>query len=751
MEKDFDTKAFDANFLIVENTLKALQQLAAYHRSQYIYPVIGITGSNGKTIVKEWLYQLLSPDRNIIRSPRSYNSQIGVPLSVWQMNEQYDLAIFEAGISERDEMQALAEIIQPTIGVLTNIGEAHKEGFDNIEQKSKEKFKLFDKAETVICNGDDPVIQQAISNDHLYKIFSWGREDKNDIVIASVNKNQHSTNINYSYKKEESFISIPFTDDASVQNAITCLCVMLYFKIKADVIQHRMQQLHAMEMRLQLVQAVNGSSLINDSYSFDINSFNIALDFLLQQHQYPFKTVILSDLPSNADEELYKDVASVLELKNIKRVIAIGEKWESKQSLLSKRIQIAEFYKSTNDFLAHFNSNHFKNEAILLKGARVFAFEKIVSALEKKVHQTLMEINLTAMTHNLKQYQMQLQPGTKLMAMVKAFAYGSGSAEIGNLLQFHKVDYLAVAYADEGIELRKANIRLPVLVLNVDEAAFDALIENNLEPEIFSFEILNAFDMHLQKQGLQQYPVHIKIDTGMHRLGFEEEDINALAELLRHNNRLVVKSVFSHLAASEDRNEDAFTQQQVAIFKRCCLNLQQVLGYPFIKHIANSAAIFRHKDIQLDMVRLGIGLYGADSSAQDQLNLQNVCTLKTTIAQLRKVKAGDTIGYNRRGKVDKDSLIATIRIGYADGFSRRLSNGVGQVYIKGKMAPVIGTVCMDMTMIDVTNIDDVQEGEEVEIFGNNITVQQFAKWCNTISYEILTNINQRVKRVYVEE
>lgn len=751
VEREDEAEAFEANFLLVENTLKALQQLAAYHRSTFHYPVVGITGSNGKTIVKEWLYQLLSPCYNIIRSPRSYNSQIGVPLSVWQMGNRHNLGLFEAGISERGEMEILAQIIRPTVGVLTNIGEAHKEGFNNIEEKAREKFRLFDDAETVICNGDDFVVQQTIPNNHHYKIFSWGRKRENEVVILSVHKIPPATVIHFIYEKKEFEVTIPFTDDASIQNAFTCLCVMLYLNIDISVVQKRIKELHAVEMRLQLVQAINGSSLINDSYSFDISSFTIALDFLLQQHQYPFKTVILSDLPGKAEDSLYADVATMLEVKNIMHAIAIGEKWQRKQQLLSSKIAITEFYRTTEDFLHHFHNNQFKNEAILLKGARTFAFERIVSVLEKKVHQTVMEINLTAMAHNLKQYQSQLRAGTKLMAMVKAFGYGSGSAEIGNLLQFHKVDYLAVAYTDEGVDLRKANIRLPILVLNVDEAAFDALIENNLEPELFSFEIFKAFDNYLQKQGLQQYPVHLKIDTGMHRLGFEEKDLSELSILLRSNHRIAVKSVFSHLAASEDPNEDAFTQQQVNVFNRCCKKLEEILAYPFIKHIANSAAIFRHTNTQLDMVRLGIGLYGIDSSAEHHLDLQTVCTLKTTVAQLRQVKAGDTIGYNRRGKVARDSLIATIRIGYADGFSRKLSNGIGHVYIKDKTAPVIGTVCMDMTMIDVTDIEGVQEGDEVEIFGANIPVQQVAQWCKTISYEILTNINQRVKRVYVEE
>ena len=743
----------DANFLQVKNTLLALQQLAAYHRSQFSYPVIGITGSNGKTIVKEWLYQLLSPGYTIVRSPRSYNSQTGVPLSVWQMNDAYSLAIFEAGISTVDEMAHLQQVIRPTIGILTNIGQAHQEGFVSRRQKIQEKLLLFRDAAIVFYPADDAEITEIISASilHTKTLFSWGRTEGSILQIKDIDQRKNSTVIQAVYNNRSISVELLFTDDASIQNAITCWSVLLYFQVSDTAIAERIQTLQPVDMRLQLIEAINGCSLINDSYSFDSNSFNVALDFLLQQQQHVQKTVILSDLPEPSGIQAYREIAAVLQAKKIERVITIGNNWHRQQGLLRTMVPVTEYHLSTEDFTQQFNANHFKNEAILLKGARIFAFEKIVGLLEKKVHQTVMEINLTALTHNLKQYQQQLKPGTKLMAMVKAFGYGSGSAEVAHVLQFHKVDYLAVAYVDEGVDLRKAGIRLPILVLNVEEAGFESIVQYSLEPELFSFGIFKSFDLFLQRQGLQQYPVHIKLDTGMHRLGFEEKDVDGLQALLKGNTRLVVQSVFSHLAASEDAGEDAFTQQQVVIFERSCLQLQDTLGYNFIRHIANSAAIFRNPDFQFDMVRLGIGLYGVDSAVDHQLTLQTVGTLKTTVAQLRQVKAGDTIGYNRRGKVFRDSLIATIRIGYADGFSRRLGNGVGHVYIKGKMAPVIGSVCMDMTMIDVTGIDDLQEGDEVEIFGSHLPVQQVAEWCGTIAYEVLTSVNQRVKRVYVEE
>ncbi len=740
-----------ANYFKVADTVKALQQLAAYHRLRFHYPVIGITGSNGKTIVKEWLNQLLSPDKKIIRSPRSYNSQVGVPLSVWQMDASYELGIFEAGISESGEMSALEQIIKPTLGLFTNIGEAHQEGFKNIQEKIREKLKLFVHCETVFCSADDEVYK-CIPKKGPFKIFTWGKSDHAVVKIKTVDYTQNSTTITVEYNLAVFSIIIPFADEASINNAMACLALLLYFKIPISTIRERMQHLRAVDMRLQLAPAINGCSVINDSYSFDINSFQIALDFLLQQQQHTRKTIILSDLPSGADDKSYRLVIQMLVAKQISRAILIGEKWFQFEQLLHELIKEVELFKNTDSFIQDFKGSRFRNEAILLKGARVFSFEKIAALFEKKVHQTMLEINLTALASNLKQYQQQLKPGIRLMAMVKAFGYGSGSAELAGLLQFHKVDYLAVAYADEGVDLRQGGIHLPILVLNVDEAAFEALIQYNLEPELFSFEILHSFILFLEKQGLQHYPVHIKFDTGMHRLGFEKKDLPALVALLeKHKNAITIKSVLSHLAASEDAEEDGFTAQQVAMFKEVCDQLQSVTKYRFLRHISNSAAILRHPDLQFDMVRLGIGLYGIESGGHADMALRPVGTLKTTIAQLRKVQSGETIGYNRKGKISRDSVIATIRIGYADGFSRRLSNGVGKVYIKGKMAPVIGTVCMDMTMVDVTDIPNLQEGDEVEIFGSNLSVSQLARWCGTIPYEILTGIHQRVKRVYVEE
>lgn len=716
-----------ANFLKVNDSLEALQLLVAHHRRQFSIPVIGITGSNGKTIVKEWLYQLLHQDYTIVRSPRSYNSQIGVPLSVWQMNKQHTLAIFEAGISRPGEMEKLQKIIQPTIGVLTNIGEAHSEGFTSLQEKEIEKKKLF---------------KHAVLPEQL-RVKEIKRQNEYSIITAGSAGQEHQ-------------LQIPFTDDASVQNAITCWQVMLHLGYRQEVVQERMLLLTPVNMRLELKKGINHCSIINDSYSADISSLEIALNFLAQQAGSNKKTVILSDFlqSSIADELLYRQVMESLVKHKVNRLIGIGEKVTKQLNDQFSRghndIDIILF-RTTDDFIHQFRSSQFKEEVVLVKGARVFAFEKIVQLLEQKVHQTVLEINLSAIVHNLKEYQRRLKPSTKIMAMVKAFAYGSGGAEIAGILQYHKVDYLGVAYADEGVELRKAGITLPIMVMNPEENAFDAIVEYNLQPEIYSFELLQSFDYFLQQQGLQQYPVHLEIETGMNRLGFAPGDIGKLADYLLSCPSFRVETVFSHLAASEEKANDDFTLTQYSVFNGATSALEKKLGYSFIKHIANSAAAVRHPGLQLDMVRLGIGLYGVDSAVSGLLNLQTVATLKSTIAQLKHLKKGDTVSYNRKGRVEREALIATIRMGYADGFPRRLGNGIGKVLVRGKLVPVIGTVCMDMFMADVTDVPGVKEGDDVLIFGESLPVQSVAQWAETIPYEIMTGISQRVKRVYFEE
>lgn len=744
----------DTNFLGVKDVRAALQQLAAWHRKQFTIPVIGITGSNGKTIVKEWLFQLLQQDHRIVRSPRSYNSQLGVPLSVWQMSEEHTLGIFEAGISTVYEMERLEKIIQPTLGVFTNIGEAHNEGFAGNREKAAEKAKLFANTQSLVFYREaiGPYFESTDAYFSIPGLFSWSRREDATLRIQKETTEQKNTVITAAYAQQTLTFIIPFADRISVDNAITCICVLLQMGYGVGVINERIQQLQPVDMRMQLKKGIHNCYLLNDSYSNDTASLELALDYLQQQAGDQRTCLVLSDiLQSGQDEDhLYSVIASQLKARKISRLIGIGPAISRHAHVFESAIADTRFYPSTDSFLSRATTYQFHDEYILLKGARVFAFERISGWLEQKVHQTVMEINLSAMIRNLKVYQQQLQPATRMMAMVKAFSYGSGSAEVARVLQFHKVDYLAVAYADEGVELRKAGISLPVMVMNADEAGFDALISYDLEPEIYSFSVCRSFHQYLQQQGIQRFPVHIKFNTGMNRLGFEVDDAVELGKLLKQQQTMAVRSVFSHLVASEAAEHDAFTAQQVTLFTQACSVLQEQLGYSFIRHIANSAAISRNPAYQFDMVRLGIGLYGVES-ADIPTALETVTTLRSTIAQVRTVKKGDSVGYNRKGIVQRDSRIATIRIGYADGFSRMLGNGKGHVFINGQLAPVIGNVCMDMTMVDVTGIPDAKEGDAVEIFGSNLPVQQVAAWAGTIAYEILTSVSQRVKRVYLEE
>jgi alanine racemase len=750
----------EANFLFVESSLTALQQLAAYHRRHFEsagkpMPVIGITGSNGKTIVKEWLFQLLQHDYNIVRSPRSYNSQIGVPVSVWQMNEAHSLALFEAGISQTGEMEKLEAVIQPAIGILTNIGEAHSEGFRNAAEKFSEKIKLFRRCQTVIGREEDFAFYgKNYRQQHPgQQLITWGRDASNLLVVQAVEKRNGNTHIRLSYQGAGFTISIPFTDDASIENAITCCCLLRHMGYDPAVIASRMQQLQPVNMRLELKKGIHQCSIINDSYSNDLSSLAIALGFLEHQSAGLKRTVILSDFPESGMEEknLYTKVAAHLLQHRVNRLIGIGEKIHLLKNLLDPFAPEQEYYSTTDDFLNNFLFSKLKEECILVKGARVFRFEKIVQALEQKVHQTVLEINLNAMAHNLKTFQSLLQPSTKIMAMVKAFAYGSGAAEIAQTLQFHHADYLGVAYADEGVELRRAGIRLPIMVMSPEEESFAAMVEYDLQPAIYSFELLKAVDRFLKQEGLQQYPVHLEVETGMNRLGFALDDMEKLAEFLSNTSSMKVQSVFTHLAAAEDPEQDMFTMQQAALFSEACKVLEKKPGYGFIKHIANTAALIRFPQLQMDMVRLGIGLYGIDSTGTEKLNLQTVATLKSAISQIKKIKAGDSVSYGRKEIVSKETLSATVRIGYADGFPRRLGNGKGFMLVKGRAAPVIGTVCMDMTMIDITGIDSVEEGDEVIIFGKELPLQHLAGRAGTIPYEIMTGISQRVRRVYFEE
>ena len=736
----------EANVLLVGNTLEALQQLAAFHRSHFQIPVIGITGSNGKTVVKEWLYQLLQPDYHIVRSPKSYNSQIGVPLSVWQMNGTHTLALFEAGISQPGEMERLEAIIKPTMGLLTNLGEAHSEGFASMQQKKEEKLKLFQNAGVVI--GPDELLSACTAQK-----MTWSANGSAAVQVVAIQPYEHRTEVSVRYKNALHTVFLPFADEASIENGINCLCLMLYLGYAGEVINQRFSLLHAVDMRLQLKQGINGCTLINDSYSADLTSLHIALHFLVHQQTPQKRTVILSDFVESgkADERLYRDIANALIQNQVGKVIGIGKKIvKYLPSALPAGVEW-QGYESTAAFVEGFRTSRFYNEIILVKGARQFGFERIVQLLEAKLHQTVLEINLNAVVHNLKQYRLLLKPSTKLMAMVKAFSYGSGGAEIASVLQYHNVHYLGVAYADEGIELVKAGIGLPIMVMNAEESSFQSIVDYNLQPVLYSFPLLRRFENYVREQGLSSYPVHIEIETGMNRLGFSLSEVEGLATYLASGSLFRVQSVFSHLAASDNPDQDDFTLQQAEIFSQAVGTIKKHISYPFLKHISNTAAIVRHPQLQMDMVRLGIGLYGIEPDRPPQVDLLAAATLRSTIAQLKHLKKGESVSYNRRGMVNRDSVIATIRIGYADGYSRQFSNGVGRMWVRGELAPVIGSVCMDMTMLDVTDIAGIQEGDEVVVFGPQLPVQQVAGWINTIPYELMTGVSQRVKRIYFQE
>ena len=734
-----------ANFLIVENTLQALQKLASYHRNNFEFPVIGITGSNGKTIIKEWLNFLLSPNYNIIRSPKSYNSQVGVPLSVLGINEKHNLGIFEAGISMTNEMENLQKIIQPTIGILSNIGSAHDEGFEDVGEKIKEKLKLFTNVEVLILNKNKTI--EVFLNPKI-KTFTWSSSDGKADVFIIASENGDKTQLKITYKKLCFAISIPFQDQASVENAIQCLMVLLYLNYDQTTIQERMQLLFPVEMRLKVKNGINNTTLIDDSYSSDFQSLKIALDFLENQKQYKKKTLILSDIFQSGLvlDDLYSKVSQLIVSNKINRVIAIGETISSFKSKFPNCIT----FPSTEKFLENLDKITFENETILIKGARHFHFEEIVTNLEEKTHETVLEINLNAISHNLNFFRSKLNPETKLMVMVKAFGYGNGGFEIAKLLEHHNVDYLGVAFADEGISLKNAGITLPIMVMNPENTSFSAIIQHNLEPEIYSIKGLNAFLKIAEAKKLKHFPIHIKLDTGMHRLGFQAENLDELISKLKENKTVEVKSVLSHLATSDDLNQQDFAFSQIELFEELSSKFISELNINPIRHILNTSGISNFPLAQYNMVRLGIGLYGVSNDDEEQKYLENVGTLKSIISQIRIIQEDESVGYGRRFVATKISKIATIPIGYADGISRQLGNGVGYVLIKNKKAPIVGSICMDMLMVDVSQID-CKEGNDVIIFGENPSVMHLAKLLNTIPYEIMTSISQRVKRVFYRE
>ena len=740
-----------ANFLLVVSPLKALQRLAERHREEYDLPVIGVTGSNGKTVVKEWLYQLLSPSLRVTRSPRSYNSQVGVPLSVCLLDERSQIGIFEAGISRPDEMGALRAIIQPTIGVMTNIGPAHQENFATIEEKCQEKLSLFKDAQVIIYCADDPIINQCVVQS-LYTgdVLAWStRDPQRPLFIEHINKGERSTHITYTYLEQRAEMTIPFTDDASIPNCLHCLAVCLYLHLQPSDIARRMERLEPVAMRLEVMQGVRSLTLINDAYNSDVTSLDIALDFMNRRPDQSgkHKTVILSDLLQTGlpTDDLYSKVAEMLEGRGIDRLIGIGPDISAAHSLFKMK---KSFFPTAEALLESGLTESLSNEMVLVKGARQFGFEQIIESLSLRVHETTLHVNLEAITENLNHYRSFMKPTTKITCMVKASAYGAGAVEIAKTLQDRGVDYLAVAVADEGAELRRAGITTGIIVMNPELTAFGTLFEYDLEPEVYNFKLLDALIRAAEKEGIQALPVHIKLDTGMHRLGFNPRtDLPVLIDRLLHQSAIVPRSVFSHFVGSDSPEFDDFSTKQFQLFDEASRTLQAAFPNKILRHICNSAGIERFPERHLDMVRLGLGLYGIDPI--DNHRLHNVTSLRTTILQIRDVPKGDSIGYSRRTYCERDSRIAAIPIGYADGLNRHLGNRHGYCLVNGRKAPYMGNICMDVCMIDVTDIP-CHEGDTVEIFGDELPVTVLSDQLDTIPYEVLTSVSNRVKRIYFQ-
>ena len=763
-----DERYPQTNFLKVVDTRAALQRLAERHRDEFDIPIVGITGSNGKTMVKEWLYQLLLPSRHVVRSPKSYNSQIGVPLSVWLLNEESRIGIFEAGISEPGEMLALHDIIQPTIGVFTSLGNAHQENFRSLEEKCMEKLQLFHGAKVVVYDSDNDTISRCIRRSgYKGEKIGWSRENQSaPLFISSITSSASITSVSYSFKGVQGKYHLPFIDEASIECSFACAAVALYLGVTPEDLDERMQQLEPVAMRLEVKEGQHGCTLINDSYNSDINSLAIALDFMNRrpEHQGRSRTLILSDIDQSGEDphELYNKVMRLAESRGINKFIGIGKEIKEyvKGATPSSSCELHAFI-TVGDFLASALFRNLHNEVILLKGGRRFGFEQITELLEQKVHETILEVNLNALVDNLNYFRSFLKPETKMVCMIKADGYGAGAVEIAKTLQDHHVDYLAVAVADEGVTLRKAGITSSIMVMNPEMTAFKTMFDYDLEPEVYSFRLLDALIKAARKEGITGWPVHIKLDTGMHRLGFnigttegERDEIDELIDRLTHQQAVIPRSVFSHFVGSDSDDFDRFSARQFELFQKGSSRIQQAFSHQILRHMDNSAGIEHFPERQMEMCRLGIGLYGVDpyvSPLTSHLSpLKCVSTLKTTILQLRHVPKEETVGYSRKGVLTRDSLIAAIPIGYADGLNRHLGRGRCYCLVNGQKAPYVGNICMDVAMIDVTDIP-CQEGDTVEIFGDHLPVAVLAECLDTIPYEVLTGISNRVKRVYFQD
>ncbi|MCR5679631.1 MAG: bifunctional UDP-N-acetylmuramoyl-tripeptide:D-alanyl-D-alanine ligase/alanine racemase [Prevotella sp.] len=759
-----------ANFLVVPSPLAALQRLAERHRDEFNIPVVGITGSNGKTWVKEWLYQILMPQMKVTRSPKSYNSQIGVPLSVWLLNEQTKVALFEAGISQPGEMLALHDIIQPTIGVLTSMGTAHQENFRSLDEKCMEKLQLFRDTRVIIYPSDDDTVSRCVRRSQYQgERIGWSRYSENAPMFVKT----EGRHVSYIYKGVEGSYDIPFSSEAAIENSITCAATALCLGLTPEEIAERMARLEPIAMRLEVKEGQRGLTLINDSYNSDVNSLDIALDFMNRRienrpqtsnlvHQVK-KTLILSDIYQSGERpaDLYSQVADMVQERGIDHFIGIGPEISAQAAAFASSSLTSHFFPNVEQFIRSSVFASLRNEVVLLKGARPFGFEHITELLEQKVHETILEVDLNAVVNNLNHFRSFLKPETKMVCMIKADAYGAGAVEIAKTLQDHRVDYLAVAVADEGVELRRAGITQNIIVMNPEMSSFKTLFDYDLEPEVYSFRLMNALIKAARAQGITGWPVHIKLDTGMHRLGFNSKNVNApdseisrLIDLLKHQSAIIPRSVFTHFVGSDSDDFDNFSATQYRIFDEASQKIQDAFSHKILRHIDNSAGIEHFPERQMDMCRLGIGLYGVDPYPSP-LNthpsaLQCVSTLKTTILQLRRVPKEETVGYSRKGKLERDSVIAAIPIGYADGLNRRLGNRCGYCLVNGKQAQYVGNICMDVALIDVTDIP-CEEGDSVEIFGKNLPVTVLSQQLGTIAYEVLTSVSNRVKRIYFQD
>ena len=748
ISENFYSEYDGITWIIVENSVKFLQDLAHYHIENQPIKTIGITGSNGKTIVKEWLYQCLWNEFPTVKSPKSFNSQIGLPISLLQTSEKHQVGIFEVGISKPQEMKTLEEIFSPKIGILTHIGTAHSSNFENELQLIKEKLILFKNSEIIIYNGDNEQVCKEIKTQYSdKKLISFGIKAHNDVKIICDYKDRNQE-ILVQYFSEKLSFPANQRDEATLTNALAVICILKEFGFTNEKIVEKINNLKAVEMRLESVNGVRNNLIINDSFNLDLDSLIIAYQFI-NQYNRDEKTLVLSDIfdVKNDDISLYHKVAEITNQQNFKQIFLVGNQISRFQEKFNAKTYT---FSSTKELLESQQLNSLENQLILLKGARIFEFEKIKSHLELQKHDTVLEINLNAILHNINVHKSLLKPETKMCAMVKAYSYGLGGYEIAEFLQHHHIDYLGVAYADEGVDLRKNGITTPILVMNPEQGSYDVIIDYNLEPEIYSLRVLELFANQLQMKGIQQkYPIHIKVETGMHRLGFKEHEIDELVENLKKYN-VKVASIFSHLSSADVPEEDDYTMEQIHTFQRVSSKISEALGYQPIRHILNTAGITYYSDYQFEMVRIGIGMVGISANPEVKKQLQSAVTFKTVISQISEVKQGESIGYNRKYKAEKDTRIATIPVGYADGIPRLIGNKKGFVGIQNQKVSIVGNICMDMLMVDLQNIK-AKEGDEVIIFNGNPTLEEFSGYCQTIPYEVLTSISRRVKRIYIKD